>query len=48
MKGTVDAIFIVTRMQVGYLKKEKKLHICVLLTWKRLLIEFHERCCSEP
>ena len=27
-KGTVDAIFIVMRMQVKYQKKDKKLYMC--------------------
>ena len=43
-KGTVDAIFIVRRMQEEYQKKDKKLYtICVLLTWKKLLIECQEK-----
>ena len=27
-KGTVDAIFIMTKMQEKYQKKDKKLHMC--------------------
>ena len=38
-KGTVDAIFIVRRMQEEYQKKDKKLYMC-LLTWKKFLIEW--------
>ena len=36
-KGTVDAIFIVKRMQEEY-EKDKKLYMC-FVTWKKLLIE---------
>ena len=42
-KGTVDAIFIVRRMQEEYQKKENKLYMCVLLTWKKLLIKHQEK-----
>ena len=38
-KGTVDAIFIVRRMPKEYLNKEMNC-ICVLLAWKRHLIDF--------
>ena len=40
-KQTVDVIFIVRRMREEY-QKNKKL-ICVLLTWKKLLIECQEK-----
>ena len=40
-KGTVDATFIV-RMQKEYQKKDKSC-ICVLLTWKKLLIGCQEK-----
>ena len=40
-KGTVDAVFILRRLQEEYLEKEKKLYnLCVSLTWKRHLTEF--------
>ena len=42
-KGTGDAKFIVRRMQEEYQKKNKKLYMCVLLTWKKLLIECQEK-----
>ena len=41
-KGTVDAIFIVRRMQEEYQKKARSC-ICVLLTWEKLLIECQEK-----
>ena len=41
-KGTVDAIFIVRRMQEEYQKRTRSC-ICVLLTWKKLLIECQEK-----
>ena len=41
-KGTVDAILIMRRMQEEYQKKEQEV-VCVLLTWKRLLIESKEK-----
>ena len=34
-KGTIDAVFILRRLQEEYLDKEKKLYICALLTWRR-------------
>ena len=40
-KETVDAIFIVRRMQ-GNIKRTRSC-ICVLLTWKKLLIECQEK-----
>ena len=33
-KGTIDAVFILRRLQEEYLDKEK-LCICALLTWRR-------------
>ena len=41
-KGTVDAIFIVRRMQEEYQKRTRSC-ICALLTWKKLLIECQEK-----
>ena len=46
-KGTVNAIFIVRRMQKD-IKRRTRSCICVLLTWKKLLIECQEQCWSEP
>ena len=40
-KGTVDAIFIVKRMEEY--QKTTRCCIRVLLTWKRLLTEFQEK-----
>ena len=43
-KKTVDAIFIVRRMQEKYQKKDKKLYsICILLTSQKLLRECQEK-----
>ena len=43
-KKTVDAIFIVRKMQEKYQKKDKKLYsICILLTSQKLLIECQEK-----
>ena len=42
-KGTVDAIFIVRRMQEEYKKQKTRSCISVLLTWKNLLIECQEK-----
>ena len=41
-KGTVDAIFIVRRMQEKYQKRTRSC-ICALSTWKKLLIECQEK-----
>ena len=41
-KGTIDAIFIVRRMQEEYQRRTRSC-ICVLLTWKELLIECQEK-----
>ena len=41
-KVTVDVIFIVRRMQEEYQKKTRSC-TCVLLTWKKLLIEYQEK-----
>ena len=43
-KSTMDAILIVRRMQEKYQKKNKNLYsVCVLLIWKKLLIECQEK-----
>ena len=42
-KGTVDAIFIVRRMQREYQKKNKKLYMCFVVYVKKLLIECQEK-----
>ena len=41
-KGTMDAIFIVRKMQEEYQRRTRSC-ICVLLTWKKLLIKFQEK-----
>ena len=41
-KGTVDAIFIVKNRQEEFKRKTRSC-ICVLLTWKKLLIECQEK-----
>jgi len=38
-KGTIDAIYIVRRVQECYLGKKRKL-LCVLLIWKKRSIKF--------
>ena len=42
-RGTIDAVFILRRMQGEYSAKGIKL-ICVLLTYRKLLTEYQGKC----